>query len=220
MSEKSEKKGDEEEFLENGEEGNGEEGDIENDGEGNLENDDLELAVQEERQGIQEAPKKIPPIEFEWSDINREDELKDRELAKESHLIIPETPLKRLYYTPSQISQHNSERDCWVSVLGKVFDITSLIACSDGWSNFMLGFRDRLFTNSGALTKPLTTFAGQDLSHWFDSNTGDVIFISAPIPKTIDNTFFVVAVETENRSRNKNFRLPCAPWTVCARTSA
>ena len=28
------------------------------------------------------------------------------------------------YYTPSEVAAHNSETDCWVSYLGKVYDLT------------------------------------------------------------------------------------------------
>jgi cytochrome b involved in lipid metabolism len=31
------------------------------------------------------------------------------------------------WFTPADVAQHNSASDCWVSFLGKVFDLTSLI---------------------------------------------------------------------------------------------
>ena len=34
---------------------------------------------------------------------------------------------RRRYYTPSEISEHNAPQDCWVSILGEVFDITPLV---------------------------------------------------------------------------------------------
>jgi hypothetical protein len=36
------------------------------------------------------------------------------------------------YFLPSEVAVHNVESDCWVSVLGKVFDITSLLAANKG----------------------------------------------------------------------------------------
>ena len=36
------------------------------------------------------------------------------------------------YFLPSEVAMHNVESDCWVSVLGKVFDITSLLAANKG----------------------------------------------------------------------------------------
>lgn len=33
------------------------------------------------------------------------------------------------YYTPTEVSSHNVSSDCWVSYLGKVYDLTPL--CQD-----------------------------------------------------------------------------------------
>jgi len=59
------------------------------------------------------------------------------------------------YYTPHEVSQHSTPDDCWVSLLGKVLNLTPLIKA-----------------NEGALVQPLIRNAGQDLSHWFDAATG------------------------------------------------
>jgi hypothetical protein len=64
---------------------------------------------------------------------------------------------KRLWYTPSEISLHNCSGDCWVSVFGKVYDLTELLA-----------------SNKGPLCQPIIQFAGEDVSNWFDENTRDV----------------------------------------------
>lgn len=55
------------------------------------------------------------------------------------------------YFTPNEVRQHNTEDDAWVSVLGKVLDLTDLIA-----------------KYRGSLTEPLVKAAGTDISHWFD----------------------------------------------------
>lgn len=34
---------------------------------------------------------------------------------------------RQRYYTPFELSQHNSENDCWVAINGSVYDITPLI---------------------------------------------------------------------------------------------
>ena len=34
---------------------------------------------------------------------------------------------RRRYYTPFEVSEHNAPQDCWVSILGEVFDITPLV---------------------------------------------------------------------------------------------
>ena len=48
-------------------------------------------------------------------------------------------------------------QDCWVSIFGKVYELTAFLAA-----------------NKGPLIAPIVEFAGQDISHWFDERTGDV----------------------------------------------
>ncbi|XP_045469055.1 cytochrome b5 domain-containing protein 1 [Harmonia axyridis] len=62
------------------------------------------------------------------------------------------------YIAPFEVVVHNKATDCWVSVLGKVFDITPLIKQYEGQ----------------ACVKPLIALAGKDLSHWFDAKTGAI----------------------------------------------
>jgi len=62
------------------------------------------------------------------------------------------------YYTPSEVAVHNVPTDCWVSYLGKVYDLTPL--CEEHAGNVLL--------------KPITSSAGKDISHWFDPETKDV----------------------------------------------
>jgi len=64
---------------------------------------------------------------------------------------------RRRFYTPEEVSFHNCATDCWVSIFHTVFDLTELIE-----------------QNRGPLTQPLVEVAGQDISHWFDSKTGNV----------------------------------------------
>jgi|UniRef100_A0A7S4GM59 hypothetical protein len=64
---------------------------------------------------------------------------------------------RRRFYTPNEIKVHNTEEDCWVSALGKVLDLTSLIQ-----------------QYRGALTEPIVRAAGTDISHWFNKETGDI----------------------------------------------
>ena len=61
------------------------------------------------------------------------------------------------YITPATVAEHNTHTDCWVSFLGKVFDLTKLVA-----------------ENEGILTQPIVAVAGTDISHWFNARTGDV----------------------------------------------
>ena len=64
---------------------------------------------------------------------------------------------KRSWYTPAEVSLHNCSNDCWVSVFGKVYELTELLA-----------------SNKGPLGQPLIKFAGEDVSNWFDESTSDV----------------------------------------------
>jgi len=71
------------------------------------------------------------------------------------------------YYTPAEVAVHNTHTDCWVSFLGKVFDLTRLVA-----------------ENEGILTQPIVVEAGKDISHWFDPATEDVRTYADPVTGT------------------------------------
>ena len=64
---------------------------------------------------------------------------------------------KRRYYTPNEVSMHNIAEDCWVSIFGKVYDLSPFLSA-----------------NEGPLAQPIINFAGQDISSWFDKATGGV----------------------------------------------
>ena len=68
------------------------------------------------------------------------------------------------YYTPNEVSVHNTSDDIWVSYLGKVYDLTKLVAEH----------------KSDPLIKPIIAVAGKDISHWFDANTGDLLSHTEP----------------------------------------
>ncbi|EAY19060.1 Cytochrome b5-like Heme/Steroid binding domain containing protein [Trichomonas vaginalis G3] len=59
---------------------------------------------------------------------------------------------------PSEVALHNTSTDCWVSFLGKVWDLTKLIA--DNKND--LGIQ------------PIIKSAGTDISHWFNPDTKDI----------------------------------------------
>jgi len=66
--------------------------------------------------------------------------------------------LERTYLTPNEVASHSSpHNDCWVSFLGRVYNLTPLIQ-----------------DNPGELIQPIADAAGKDISHWFDSKTSDV----------------------------------------------
>jgi hypothetical protein len=54
------------------------------------------------------------------------------------------------YYTPAQVSSHCVAADCWLSLLGKVIDVTELVRTEDP-----------------QLMQSLVSAAGTDISHWF-----------------------------------------------------
>lgn len=62
------------------------------------------------------------------------------------------------YFAPFELVTHNRPDDCWVSFLGKVFNVSQVIQLHAG---------ERCI-------KPLLTMAGKDISHWFDEKTGDI----------------------------------------------
>jgi len=76
----------------------------------------------------------------------------------------PAKYIQRRFYTPYEVAQHNSPDDCWVSFLGSVYNLTSLIK-----------------NNPGILSAPLIKAAGQDISNWFDDVTRDVKVHICPV---------------------------------------
>ncbi|XP_018335857.1 cytochrome b5 domain-containing protein 1-like [Agrilus planipennis] len=71
----------------------------------------------------------------------------------------------RILIAPFEVALHNKPGDCWVSFLGKVFNLTKLI-------------EEYKKTN---LVKPILAFAGKDISHWFDESSGDIQYFINPI---------------------------------------
>ncbi|XP_053485147.1 cytochrome b5 domain-containing protein 1 isoform X2 [Ictalurus furcatus] len=63
------------------------------------------------------------------------------------------------YFTPNEVSVHNSIGDLWVSYLGKVYNLTPLLQEYKG----------------DVLLKPIIESAGKDISHWFDPKMKDII---------------------------------------------
>jgi hypothetical protein len=63
---------------------------------------------------------------------------------------------KTRYFTKEEVAEHNCAEDCWVSFLGVVCDLTSLLAA-----------------NMGPLSSPIIEASGIDISFWFDAKTGD-----------------------------------------------
>lgn len=64
-------------------------------------------------------------------------------------------PLYRRYYLPEDLESHSGIEDCWLSLHGRVLDLSSLLIARKG----------------DPLCKPIAQHAGRDVSHWFDPNT-------------------------------------------------
>jgi len=78
---------------------------------------------------------------------------------KISNQNLPPPIKRRRYYTPDEVRVHNRANDCWISIFNEVFDLTNLIQ-----------------NNYSKLIDPIVKDAGQDISHWFDSKTKEVLF--------------------------------------------
>ena len=79
-----------------------------------------------------------------------------KDAGKDDKLTASGAPRRR-FYTPAEVGTHNGGDDCWVSIFFKVYELT--------------GF---LEANPGPLAQPIIDYAGEDISHWFDEQTGDV----------------------------------------------
>ena len=83
------------------------------------------------------------------------------------------------YYTPKEVAAHNAPGDCWVSYLGKVYDLTSLCKEHTGEHGKFVTLGSEIVIlfhvlAGDVLLKPIAANAGKDISHWFDPDTKDV----------------------------------------------
>lgn len=58
------------------------------------------------------------------------------------------------FFSASEVASHNTAGDCWVTVFGRVLDLSPLV-----------------HEQRGALTQPLVKAAGTDVSHWFEEGS-------------------------------------------------
>ena len=56
----------------------------------------------------------------------------------------------------AEVAKHDRADDLWVSLFGKVLDLSELVQA-----------------NRGPLVQPLIAAAGTDITHWFDDSTHD-----------------------------------------------
>ena len=80
---------------------------------------------------------------------------------EESKTVDLPKPFKlRRYYTPSEVSRHNSHDDCWVSFFYGVYDLSKLLHDNREKRSELCG--------------PIGNAAGTDITHWFDPLTQEV----------------------------------------------
>eukprot|EP00656_Telonema_subtile_P026186 TRINITY_DN2816_c0_g2_i1.p1 TRINITY_DN2816_c0_g2~~TRINITY_DN2816_c0_g2_i1.p1 ORF type:complete len:181 (+),score=38.42 TRINITY_DN2816_c0_g2_i1:98-640(+) len=78
--------------------------------------------------------------------------------ATQHKMKLPEAkPCHRRYYMPSEVAQHCTPEDCWLSWFNEVYDLSPVLE-----------------QHKGIDTKPLVDSAGQDISHWFDEESGNL----------------------------------------------
>ncbi|EFJ17213.1 hypothetical protein SELMODRAFT_421114 [Selaginella moellendorffii] len=81
--------------------------------------------------------------------------------------MIPTTPKRKSgWYTATEVKQHCTPGDCWITLLGSVYDVTNLVT-----------------RNPAFLGKLLIHAGGGDISHWFDPSTGSVKRHIDPVSK-------------------------------------
>jgi cytochrome b involved in lipid metabolism len=66
---------------------------------------------------------------------------------------LPVAQPKQRYYTPEEVSNHNTANDCWVVLFGEVYNLTRVL--QENIAN--------------PLTTPLIQAAGTDITYWFDT---------------------------------------------------
>ncbi|KAM4823972.1 cytochrome b5 domain-containing protein 1 isoform 1-T1 [Urocitellus parryii] len=99
---------------------------------------------------------------------------------------------QRRFFTPEEVARHNQPEDLWVSYLGYVYDLTPLaqeykgkghrldqdwVVCGvevGGAGSWVASIDNSSSFPGNLLLKPIVEVAGQDISHWFDPNTGDI----------------------------------------------
>ncbi|KAL4707425.1 hypothetical protein ACJJTC_008610 [Scirpophaga incertulas] len=95
---------------------------------------------------------------------------------------------KQEWYTPSEVAVHNMATDCWVSLNGKVYDLTSWVAkqrqlckcvkvcscrnknwfCEDFCVEYCRCFKGQHeYCTAKRLLMTIVAHAGKDVSHWF-----------------------------------------------------
>ncbi|KAF9824158.1 hypothetical protein SFRURICE_002279 [Spodoptera frugiperda] len=128
---------------------------------------------------------------------------------------------KQQWYTPAEVAVHNVASDCWVSLNGKVYNLTPWLenqfrncmcpkSCSCSVKNWFCNncveycpcFKQGYFFCDGKrLAMTILAYAGKDLSHWFKN--GEWVNYIHP----------VTGSEVTHRTHGHTFRQPVVPST-------
>lgn len=101
------------------------------------------------------------------------------------------------FYTEKEVAQHCYHDDCWVTIFGKVFNLTKLIEENRG----------------NELAVPIIKYAGKSVSHWFNKKTGELKTYMDPeredteLPYAPDGRFLHVPPKDP-----KYFEMVKLPW--------
>lgn len=111
--------------------------------------------------------------------------------------------MKQEWFTPAEVTVHNTLNDCWVSLNGKVLDLTKWLerqsrlcrcfktctcelknwfcetSCTEKCACFKRGY---FYCDGKRLAATIRAYAGKDISHWF--NGDDWVMYTHPITGT------------------------------------
>ncbi len=83
---------------------------------------------------------------------------------------IPKPYKKRRYYTPTDVSVHNTPNDCWISFFNEIMDLTELIQKNIQCKKILKTNKSFKFQKA-SLCDPIIESAGKDITFWFDKET-------------------------------------------------
>ncbi|XP_069365776.1 cytochrome b5 domain-containing protein 1 isoform X2 [Maniola hyperantus] len=130
---------------------------------------------------------------------------------------------KQEWFTPAEVAIHNRASDCWVSLNGKVRNLTSWLqdqfrlckctkVCSCAVKNWYCGDdcveycdcfkRGYAYCDAKRVTRTVLAYAGKDVSHWFKGD--DWVHYTHPI----------VATRTEYHQHGHGIDRPVVPSTL------
>ena len=65
---------------------------------------------------------------------------------------------RRRFYTATEVTNHNSENDCWVSIFHKVYDLTEFLSFNQGAEGGAPCTRFDALADAAAAVRPRCTY--------------------------------------------------------------